>query len=169
MLRDGRSLDSRRSVCVRKKSVNLCLAIFSSKLWAMSWENLFMPYANNKDQPAHPCSLISAFVVHCLDSIIPLLATARAGRFESYLVENPEDMFSRYMAQILWQSCSVSYKCEQQRLSSAWASLQSYQHLVIHCLDRRIGIHCLDRHIGIHCLDRRIGIHCLDRVLVFTA
>ena len=33
-----------------------------------------MSYANNKgaDQPAHPRSLISAFVVHCLDSIIPL-------------------------------------------------------------------------------------------------
>ena len=31
-----------------------------------------MSYANNKgaDQPAHPCSLISAFVVRCLDSII---------------------------------------------------------------------------------------------------
>ena len=31
-------------------------------------------YANNKgaDQPAHPRSLISAFVVHCLDSIISL-------------------------------------------------------------------------------------------------
>ena len=35
-----------------------------------------MPYANNKgaDQPAHPCSLISAFVVRCLDSIIPLVS-----------------------------------------------------------------------------------------------
>ena len=33
--------------------------------WAMSWENLFLSYANNKgaDQPAHLCSLISAFVV----------------------------------------------------------------------------------------------------------
>ena len=31
-----------------------------------------MPYANNKgaDQPAQPHALISAFVVHCLDSII---------------------------------------------------------------------------------------------------
>ena len=30
-----------------------------------------LPYANNKgaDQPAHPRSLISAFVVRCLDSI----------------------------------------------------------------------------------------------------
>ena len=35
-----------------------------------------MPNANNKgaDQPAHPHSLISAFVVRCLDSIIPLVS-----------------------------------------------------------------------------------------------
>ena len=35
-----------------------------------------MLYANNKgaDQPAHPRSLISAFVVGCLDSIIPLVS-----------------------------------------------------------------------------------------------
>ena len=49
---------------------------------ATSWENLFMPYANNKgaDQPGHPHSLISAFVVRCLDSIIPLLAIAEISR-----------------------------------------------------------------------------------------
>ena len=37
-----------------------------------------MPCANNKgaDQPAHLCSL-STFVVHCLDSIIPLVSTAK--------------------------------------------------------------------------------------------
>ena len=41
--------------------------------WAKSWENLFMPYATNKvaDQPAHPRSLISTFVVCCLHSMIP--------------------------------------------------------------------------------------------------
>ena len=35
-----------------------------------------MPYVNNKgaDQPAHARSLIIAFVVRCLDSIMPLLA-----------------------------------------------------------------------------------------------
>ena len=35
-----------------------------------------MSYANNKgaDQPAHPRSLISAVVVRCLDSIIPLVS-----------------------------------------------------------------------------------------------
>ena len=44
----------------------------------MQKKKLFMPYANNKvaDQPAHPRSLISAFVVRCLESIIPLLAIA---------------------------------------------------------------------------------------------
>ena len=35
-----------------------------------------MPYANNKgaDQPVHLRSLISAFVLRCLDSIIPLVS-----------------------------------------------------------------------------------------------
>ena len=41
--------------------------------------NLFMLYADNKgaDQPAHPRSLISAFVVCCLDSIIPLVSISK--------------------------------------------------------------------------------------------
>ena len=44
----------------------------NTPIWAASWENLFMPYANNKgaDQPGHPRSLISAFAVRCLNSII---------------------------------------------------------------------------------------------------
>ena len=35
-----------------------------------------MPYSNNKGviQPTHPRSLISAFVIRCLDSIIPLVS-----------------------------------------------------------------------------------------------
>ena len=42
----------------------------------------FMSYANNKgaDQTAHPCSLISAFVVRCLDSIISLDSIAEISR-----------------------------------------------------------------------------------------
>ena len=38
-----------------------------------------MSYVNNKgaDQPAPPRSLISTFVVRCLDSIIPLLSISR--------------------------------------------------------------------------------------------
>ena len=62
-----------------------------------------MSYANNKgaDQPAHLCSLISAFVVRCLDSIISLDSIAEilglqlvsvdcAGLFVSGLVGNSQ-------------------------------------------------------------------------------
>ena len=83
----------------------------SYQKWASLWDNLFLPYANNKgaDQPAHPRSLISAFVVRCLDNTSsfyiqnckPLASLCGcAGRFESYLVETPEDRFSRYEAQL---------------------------------------------------------------------
>ena len=41
--------------------------------WATSWEKsvFFLSYVNNKgaDQPAHPRSLISAFIVRCLDTL----------------------------------------------------------------------------------------------------
>ena len=42
-----------------------------------------MPYANNKgaDQPAHSRSLISTFVVRCLDSMICILAISEVSRF----------------------------------------------------------------------------------------
>ena len=38
-----------------------------------------LTYANNKgaDQPAHPRSLISAFIVRCLDSIFPLVSMSK--------------------------------------------------------------------------------------------
>ena len=74
-----------------------------------------MPYANNKgaDQPAHPRSLISAFVIRCLASIVPILAKSKISRLQlasvaeqaglSYLVANPKNTFSHDMAQ-LWYS-----------------------------------------------------------------
>ena len=45
-------------------------------IWVTSWGSQFLPYANNKgaDQPVHPRSLISAFVIRCLDCIIPLVS-----------------------------------------------------------------------------------------------
>ena len=48
-------------------------------IWATPWENLFMTYANDKgaDQPAHLRSLISAFLIHCLDSILPLVSKSK--------------------------------------------------------------------------------------------
>ena len=41
-------------------------------------------YANNKgtDQPAHPRSMISTFVVRSLDSIIPVLAISGIARLQ---------------------------------------------------------------------------------------
>ena len=41
-----------------------------------------MPYANNKDadQSAHPCSLMSSFIVHCLDSVIFVVAISEVWR-----------------------------------------------------------------------------------------
>ena len=67
----GRATVSQETLVI---SVTVCPAFFLS--------STFMPYANNKgaDQPAHPRSLISAFVVCCLDSIIPLLAIAEIAR-----------------------------------------------------------------------------------------
>ena len=46
-------------------------AILNGIIRVTTWENQFMPCANNKgaDQPAHSRSLISAFVVRFLDSI----------------------------------------------------------------------------------------------------
>ena len=51
-------------------------------IWATSWENVIVAYANNKgaDQSAHPRNLISAFVVLCLDSRIPLLPISKISR-----------------------------------------------------------------------------------------
>ena len=38
-----------------------------------------LPYANKKgaDQPVHPGSLICAFVIHFLDSMIPLVSISK--------------------------------------------------------------------------------------------
>ena len=75
-----------------------------------------MTYANNKgaDQPAHSRSsrsLISAFAVRCLDSIISLDSIAEisrlasfcgcAGRFVSGLFETPEDTFCVIVAHLM--------------------------------------------------------------------
>ena len=68
-----------------------------------------MSYANNKgaDQPAHPRSLISAFVVRCLDCIIFLDSIAEISRLASVAaqaglclawLETPEDTFCRVVA-----------------------------------------------------------------------
>ena len=73
-----------------------------------------MPYANNKgaDQPALPRSLISTFAVHCLNSIVCILALSKDSRFKlAFVAEQaglnliwlkiPEDTFSHDVAHII--------------------------------------------------------------------
>ena len=72
-----------------------------------------MSYVNNKgaDQPAHPRSLISAFVFRCLDSVMSIVSVtkisslmlasvaAQAGLSLAFS-ETPEDTLSHGMAHI---------------------------------------------------------------------
>ena len=73
-----------------------------------------MSYANNKgaDQPAHPRSLISAFVVRCLDSVmyrvsvtkissLMLASVAEQARLSLTWSETPDDAFSHDDAHII--------------------------------------------------------------------
>ena len=50
--------------------LSVSLSICLSSIEPHHEKTCLMPYANNKgaDQPAHLCSLISAFMVRCLDS-----------------------------------------------------------------------------------------------------
>ena len=73
-----------------------------------------MSYANNKgaDKPAHPRSLISAFVVYCLDSVMCLVSVtkissrmlasvAEQANLSLTWSETTEDTFSRDRAQLV--------------------------------------------------------------------
>ena len=120
--------------------------IYYGYKWATSWENLLLQYTNNKgaDQPAHPRSLISAFVVRCLDSIIPLVSSLYLASvsvcswsdwFESYLVANPEDRVSRDEAQIVFVFlASNEAPFENWAASSEFvsSSIPSWKHLTAH-------------------------------------
>ena len=52
-------------------------------IWSLLPENLILLHVNNKgtDQPAHSRSLISAFVIHFLKSIIAKHETCKISRF----------------------------------------------------------------------------------------
>ena len=97
----------------------------------MSRDNLFLPYTNNKDadQPAHPRSLISTFVVSYFYSIIPLLAKYElsrlltsfcscVGEFEYYLVTNPRKQV------FLWRGSFESRHDKTNKMSVCPAKIQ---------------------------------------------
>ena len=56
----------------------------------------FMPYVNNSgtDQPALPHSLISAFFVHCFESMLPILAKSKFSRLSAGLFVKKHSYFS---------------------------------------------------------------------------
>ena len=68
-----------------------------------------LPYANNRgaDQPAHLRSLISAIVIRCLDSIIPLVSLSKLSR--------------RLLV----------YVCKQAGLSRTWSQIRKTGFLVM--------------------------------------
>ena len=59
-------------------------SLFSTHIWASTRENLSLGFVNNTgtDQPAHPCRLISTFVIRYLKSIIFKLATGEISIFQ---------------------------------------------------------------------------------------
>ena len=88
-----------------------------------------MPYANNKgaDQPAHPRSLISAFVVRCLDSVMSLVSVTKISSLVLASVaeqaswsrtwsETPEDMFSHGAAHMIKVTVRIKSTCQQDLL-----------------------------------------------------
>ena len=95
-----------------------------------SWQNLFLSYVNNKgaDQPAHPRSLISTFVVRCLDSIIPLvsiselssLVAAHAGLCLTWS-QTPKTGF--LVTRLKWTASSKL--CDQVRLKPACSASEA--------------------------------------------
>ena len=87
-----------------------------------------MTYANNKgpDQPVHPRSLISTFVVRCLDIIIPLVSlselsslypvpvAAQASLSLTWL-QTPKTGFLMTSLKLLWIMCFFWDGCEKWR------------------------------------------------------
>ena len=68
------------------KKTQGALIIFSIRVafkWASMRENLSSGFAKNRgaDQPAHPLSLISAFVIRLLENTIPKLAINKISIF----------------------------------------------------------------------------------------
>ena len=108
-----------------------------------------MPYANNKgtDQPAHPCSLISTFIVCCLDSIFPILTILKssrlaslcswAGGFESRLVVTSVDRFCHDVAQMYSTAGEYTFICNEPGCGKQFLTSYSLRiHVRIHTKEK---------------------------------
>ena len=76
-------LGEKRTVDWQNKPLLCFIITFTVTIWASTRENLSSMFANNKgaDQPAHPRSLISAFVICVLKSIVSRLAMSKISIF----------------------------------------------------------------------------------------
>ena len=100
-----------------------------------------MSYANNEgaDQPALPCSLISTFIVHCLDSLMSLVSVAKLSGLMLASVaeqaslsltwsETPKDTFSHDEAHIvmlqLWPWSHFLSDCQMEQSDQGLHCLQ---------------------------------------------
>ena len=127
-----------------------------------------MPYANNKgaDQPAHPRSLINAFVVRCQDRMIPLVYISEISRLVSVAEqvslclawsETPEDTFFHGVLSwiqttySLW-FCSYSKYCledssgdkgsQSDILMQFWAKRPAVYGIAKTCFLKHRVVHC---------------------------
>ena len=120
----------------RRMELMLTKTMITLIIWATSWQNLLLPYATNKcaDLP-----LISAFVVHCLYSMIFKLVKPKISRF--YLVSVAEQVGLSYLVSnswrqvFLWHGSYMSHhltkptkwRAPREDSGSALASTQSNQ------------------------------------------
>ena len=84
---------------------------------------MFMLHVNNKDadQPAHPCSLISTFIVCCLNSIIPLVSVSKISSL--YLVSVASQAgLSLPWSQIL-KTVRLRFSHDKAQFTPSWLSI----------------------------------------------
>ena len=94
------------------------VAIRSHAFYPQCEKTCLRGFVNNNcaDQPAHPHSLISAFVIHFLESIVCRLATNKISIFELVSVAeengvgNPEDRFPHVPAHMVWTNNNFAHK-----------------------------------------------------------
>ena len=98
-----------------------------------------MSYANKKgaDQPLHPCNLISAFVVRCLDSVMSLVSVTKISSLMLASVaeqtglsltwsETPQDTFSHDEAQLYIVKKNEILKVKKVKSSVNWATSSEF-------------------------------------------
>ena len=134
-----------------------------------------MPYANNKgaDQLAHVHSLISTFVVRCLDSIIPTLAKSKISRpclapvaekagLRLTWSETPKTGFlvSRLIFTVL------THKCQPHQLEESIFNFRGFLctfFILLHFLHECMLANSGDLDQTPHSAISDLGLHCLTR------